>query len=614
VRKTGREADIEQLAASIAAHGLLHPLVVAPETGKNEEPTGNYGVIAGGRRLAALKLLAKRKALPKAAPIPCVRVEDGGAEVSLAENVTQAPMHPADQYEAFAALHAGGMSAEDVGARFGLSERTVKQRLRLGAASPKLMALYREGALRLDQLMAFCLTDDHAAQERVWDSLSYNKEPYLIRRALTQGQVDVTDRRAVFIGLPAYEAAGGVITRDLFSQDEGQGFLADPALLEQLVVAKLEEIGGQVRAEGWKWVKTQIDFDRAEVAGLRRVYPAPPQRSGEAEALLATLEAEFEQLPDDHPDYETEAERLDTEIDALRGEALFNPDDIARGGAWVSLGHDGHARIERGFIRPEDMQVENDEEAHEAGEETPEAHILDHPAQQTVDDDEHDLPARLLNDLTAHRTAALRDSVATHPDIAYLAVLHAFALHSFYWGDARYTCLDITVRQPELAPFADAIDANPGHREAMERHAQWAQRLPKSPSELWTAILDLSVEGRAALLAHCAALSVDAVQRWGESRNGKHAHADQLVATLNLDMTAYWQPTVESYFSRVTKAQIVTAVRESKGDVEADRMTGMKKADMATRAENLLRGSGWLPLALRTPQTSVETDPATKAA
>jgi ParB family chromosome partitioning protein len=79
-------------------------------------------------------------------------------------------------------------------------------------------------------------------------------------------------------------------------------------------------------------------------------------------------------------------------------------------------------------------------------------------------------------------------------------------------------------------------------------------------------------------------------------------------------MTAYWQPTVESYFSRVTKAQIVTAVRESKGDVEADRMTGMKKADMATRAENLLRGSGWLPLALRTPQTSVETDPATKAA
>jgi ParB family chromosome partitioning protein len=147
VRKTARETGIEELAASIAAHGLLHPLTVAPEIGKSGQPNGKYAVIAGGRRFAALKLLVKQKKLAKDAPISCVPIADAGVEISLAENVTQAPMHPADQYEAFATLHAQGMTAEDIGARFGLTARTVKQRLRLGAASPVLLAIYREGQM-----------------------------------------------------------------------------------------------------------------------------------------------------------------------------------------------------------------------------------------------------------------------------------------------------------------------------------------------------------------------------------------------------------------------------------------------------------------------------------
>lgn len=603
VRKTGREAGIEQLAASILAHGLLHPLTVAPDTGKNGEPNGKFAVIAGGRRLAALKLLLKQKALSKTEPIPCVPIGADGVEVSLAENIMQAPMHPADQYEAFAQLQAdGGLSAEEIGARFGLSARTVKQLLRLGAASPKLMALYRDDEINLDQLMAFCLTDDHAAQERTWESLSYNKEPYYIRRLLTEGQVPLTDRRATFVGLEAYVAAGGLVTRDLFTQGDEDGFIADAVLLERLVAAKLEQVAEAVRGEGWKWVTVSTEFDYRQTAGMHRLHPTQRDLSDEEQARLDALECELERLPEDSPDMETEAARIEAEIDALRGEAMFDPENIAHGGAWVSLGHQGEARIDRGFVLPEDLAITAEDETSEQGaNDTPRAHILDHPAQhrETTEPDSAEVPARLLSDLSAHRTAALRHCLATQPDIAYQAVLHAFALQTFYWGDMRRTCLDLTLRQHDLAPHADTIDANTAHQATAERHAQWTQRLPAEATDLWSFVCNLTAEEKAALLAHCASLTLDALHRPSESRYGKHAHADELAAALGLDMTAYWQPTAEAYLSRVTKAQILEAVREAKSEGEADRMATMKKPDMAARAERLLEGTGWLPMALR---------------
>ncbi len=613
VRKTGRDTGIDELAASIAAHGLLHPLTVAPEMGKDGEPTGHFGVIAGGRRLAALKLLAKRKALPKTAPVPCVTVDDGGTEISLAENINQAPMHPADQFEAFAALQAQGLTAEDIGARFGLTARAVRQRLRLGAASPRLMALYREGDITLDQLMAFCLTDDHAAQERVWDSLTYNKEPYLIRRLLMEGQVPLTDRRAVFVGAEAYEAAGGIINRDLFSQEEGHGYVTDVALLEQLVAAKLHEVADVVRAEGWKWVNISPEFDYREIAGLHRVYPKHRDLSEDEQQRLDALEREYEAVPEDQPDFEAEVARLETEIEALRGEAVFDPDHIACGGAWVSLGDRGHARIERGFIRPEDLAPAAEDDLDSDAAENTGADILDHPAQEHGEVEATQMPDKLLSNLSAHRTAALQHRLATQPDIAYLTVLYTFALQTFYWGDTRQTCLDIGLRYAALATYADNLDANPASRENEELHQRWAQRLPKTASALWTFIVDQTADDRAALLAHCAALTLDVLHRPGEGCLGKHAHADQLAAALSLDMTAYWQPTEESYFARVTKAQIGEAVRETKGEAEAGRMTGMKKSDMAKRAERLLADSGWLPQPLRSPEPFLE-EPDAEAA
>jgi len=163
VRKTGVSVGIEELAASIAAHGLLQNLQVRPCA------KGKFEVVAGGRRFAALSLLAKQKKLDKNADIAChvLDTEDAG-EISLVENTLRLPMHPADQFEAFHALTLRGKGMEEIAARFGVSVAVVRQRLKLAGVSPRLMQLYREDELSLDQLMAFTVTDDHAAQETVW--------------------------------------------------------------------------------------------------------------------------------------------------------------------------------------------------------------------------------------------------------------------------------------------------------------------------------------------------------------------------------------------------------------------------------------------------------------
>lgn len=209
----------------------------------------------------------------KTEPIRCViDTANDAAEISLDENVNREDLHPADEFERFRELSENrGWGAEEIAARFGTSAHLVKQRLRLGAVSPKLIQVYRDGGLTMDQLQAFAITDDHARQEHVFENLSHNKEPWIIRRDLTACNVAASDRRAVFIGPEAYKEAGGYIIRDLFTEDRG-GFYEDAALLDRLVLEKLERIAAEVQeAEGWKWVSAHIDWPHAH--GMRRTYP-----------------------------------------------------------------------------------------------------------------------------------------------------------------------------------------------------------------------------------------------------------------------------------------------------------------------------------------------------
>jgi ParB family chromosome partitioning protein len=623
------DAEIEALAATIQAAGrVLQNLTVEPEV-KDGEPTGFYLVTAGeGRRLAQV-LRAKRKQIKKTEPIRCVLdTENDPAEISLIENATQTAMHPADQFDAFRDLaDRKGWGAEAIGARHGVTAQVVKQRLRLGAVSPKLMQVYREGGLNLDQMMAFAVSEDHARQEQVYAGLSWNKEPRLIRRDMTEGKVPATDRRAVFVGPKAYEQAAGVILRDLFTEDRG-GYFEDAALLDRLVLEKLNTVAAEVQAEGWKWTEAHVDFPHAH--GLARHYTQDVALSPEDEARLETVQAEYDaaaeacQGEDDLTEAQAQTlDALEAELEALVAkQGAYDPEVIARGGVFVTLTHDGQARIERGFVRPEDEPMdpmEAEEDAEQAAAEDEEGEPAE-PEAGSQDEEERDdgkpIPDSLIRDLTAHRTLGLRLALGEQPDLALVVLTHALAVQVFF-PDSEATCLEITAESDGLGGHAEGImDTQAGEAMAI-RHDHWAGQLPRNAADLWPFVVALDGDSRSLLLAHCVALAVNAVRVPWERRTQALAAADDLASALALDMTAHWRPTVRSYFGRVTKAHIAEAVAEAQSPEAADRIRPMKKADMAQAAEQLVAATGWLPALLRTrPQaeTGEGIDPPAEAA
>jgi ParB family transcriptional regulator, chromosome partitioning protein len=596
VRKTPHpKADIEALAASIAAKGLLQNLVVEPERDGEGSETGYYLVTIGeGRRLAHL-LRAKRKEIKKTEPVRCViDCEHNAHEISLAENVIRSAMHPADQYEAFAALHREeGMAAEDIAARFGVSPHVVRQRLKLGAVSPTLIEAYRHDALTLEALTAFAITDDHARQEQVWEDLpEHGRSRQAILRALSQGQVSSDDRRAVFVGAEAYQAAGGVIVHDLFDE-EGGGFFADAALLNRLVREKLQAEAARIEAEGWKWVIVEAEYDHAMAAGMRHVHPEETPVSDEDQAKLDALCQHYNELSDADDGENSEEiweklQALDEEMNAISGQEQYRPEDIAIAGAFVCLDPAGEPRIERGLVRAEDWKLRSKEDAGTEGDaETPEGR--------------KPLSDRLVAELTAYRTSALRNALAEHPATALAAVVHALALDMFFPGHEG-TCLEIRPKQAWLSGHAPGIDDGPSEQQTALRHAAWGKRLPKEPDQLWAFVAALDQGEQIGLLAHCAALSLNAIRAPKQSPAAAAlAHADVLAETVGLDMRTAWTATVTSYFGRVSKERILEAVREGVSKEAADNIAGMKKGAMAEAAETRLAGKGWMPELLRSP-------------
>lgn len=612
------EADIETLAASIAAKGVLQAPVVEPETDEAGAATGFYLVTIGEGRRLALALLAKRKAIKKVEPVRCVvDLNNDPHEISLDENVTRFRMHPADEFEAFREqAERRGLGAEEIGARFGVSAQVVRQRLRLGAVSPVVMARYRAGDLTLDQMMAYAVSEDHARQEQVFDQLGPDRPPYLIRRTMTEAKVTATDRRAVFVGAEAYGEAGGTILRDLFTEDGG-GWFEDPALLDRLVAEKLAGIAQTVRdEEGWKWAEAHIDFPRA--LGLARVYPHPVERPEEEKARMSALSEEYdalvsewdavEELP---PEIEARFAEIDAALEAFGDGTAFDPGEIARGGVFVILGQDGVARVERGLIRPEDVPAPEPEDEEAAG-----AESREEGASVEVDEADEDagapLSERLVLDLTSNRTLALRDALGASPTVALSAVVHTMALFAFYPPYDRASCLEIKGATAYLDGYAPGIDDTRAGRSIAERHERWAVRLPKEAADLWAFVQGLAATDLLDLLAHCASLTVNAVRTPFDRKPGAWAHADRLAEAVGLDMAAYWSATVTSYLGRVTKARIGEAVREAVSDEAAERIGGMKKPDMASEAEALLAGKSWLPSLLRAP-VSVEPEVQSEA-
>lgn len=629
VRRIKNGVTIEQLAEDIAHRGLLQSLNVRPIRDAEGEETGFFDAPAGGRRYTALEMLVKQKRMVKTAPTPCIvnRSETTSAEEdSLAENTQREQLHPLDQFRAFKTLSEQGLDSAEIAARFFVTPLVVKQRLKLATVSPKLLELYEKGEMKLDQLEAFAVTDDHTRQEQVWESLSrsYNREGYYIRRLLTETAVRATDRRAIYVGIEAYEAAGGIVMRDLFEQDNG-GWLQDPALLEQLVFEKLAVDAEKLKAdEGWKWVEAGIDFPYGHTSGMRRFYGKQADLTDEELARHDALKEEYDRLDAEYAGAEEYSEETENRLEDL-GNALdeindrpyaFDPEEIARGGAFVSLGAGGELKIERGFVKPEDEPVVEDEEPRDDndGQDDPASDtggitINGRPlgAEQEEEDDRiRPLSDRIIEGLTATRTVALRNALANDPAMAFIAALHAVVLEVFFPYSSD-SCLEITVTSTGFGQ-TQGLGDTPWANEIDQRHEAWGQDLPDNPGDLWDFLVRLDDASRQALFAHCVSLSLNAtIQPWSKKR-AAIVHSEHLARSIGFDMVeAGWTPTVDNYLGRVTKAHILQAVREAKGEETAQLIDHLKKADMAREAARLLDGSGWLPEPLR---SAVDEAPA----
>ncbi|MBR0945497.1 MULTISPECIES: ParB/RepB/Spo0J family partition protein [Bradyrhizobium] len=635
VRRVKAGVSVEELADDIARRGLLQGLSVRAVLDPDGGETGMFEIPAGGRRYRAPELLVKQKRLAKTAPVPCIVRDSGIAEEdSLAENVQRAPLHPLDQFRAFLALREKGQFEEEIAAAFFVSVNVVKQRLKLASVSPALLDIYAEDGMTLDQLMAFTVSGDHERQEQVFERLkaSYDKQPYVIRRMLTEGAVRASDKRAQLIGLDAYVAAGGTVLRDLFQGDDG-GWLQNVPLIDQMVAEKLKADAEAIAVEGWKWIEVAPDFAYGHAFGLRQLRGEAVALTAEEEATRDALQAEFDRLSKEYQD----ADELPDEVDERLSEletliegfddrpVVFDAAEIARAGAFVSIGADGQLRVERGYVRPEDeLPAEpasetdadgDDERATAASYEGDEAVVTAEPdAELEEDEGLSPISDRLMTELTSHRTLGLRHALGERPDVAFIAALHVLTLKTFYHYGSD-SCLELDLKSVSFGTQAPGLNDSASAEAIRARHESWSKALPKESADLWDALQEWDRDSQAGLFAHIVSLSVNAVYEPWNRRPRSVAHADRLAQAVDLDMaTGGWKPTVDNFLGRVTKARILQAVSQAKGQRAADRIEHLKKGDMAAEAETLLADTGWLPEPLRTPGSVIEAEPTTESA
>ncbi|MBO1249969.1 ParB N-terminal domain-containing protein [Comamonas denitrificans] len=616
VRKTPR-MSIPELAASIQRVGLLQNLIVIASADGER-----YEVVAGGRRLAALKLLAKKHRISKEWEVPCLLVADGTARTaSLTENVQREAMHPADQFETFAALVAEGRPIEDIAADFSVTPLVVQRRLKLANVSPRLLADYRAEAVSLDQLMALAITDDHTAQEAAfYDAPTWQRSPHNLRDRLTEREIDAHRHPLVrFVGLNAYEAAGGGTRRDLFAEADSGVYLTDATLLERLAQDKLASLAAEVKAEGWAWVDATPGTTHADLQAFQRAprqRRSPNKRKAQcieklqtkldelAEAVDVALDADDEEKAEA---LQEEGERLGEQLQALEdglqdyGEAIK-----AAAGAIVTIDRNGEAVIHRGLLREAEAKAlrtlerlrqgfgsEGEAGNDDTGEETDDA-----PKPAAMSD-------RLAQRLSVHRTAALQIEVARHPQVALAALVHGMVqtvLQGSHYGHDLPLGVKLT-QQDRLEGMAPDWPESPAAVALRELQQVAGEALPEDSADLFAALLAKSQDELVRLLAVCVAVTVDVVT----PRATPHQPGEELAQAVGLDMAAWWQPSAEGYFKHIPKAAILQAVGEYAPE-HVTRLAKLKKADIASEAERLADGTGWMPAIFKAagPQDAVQ--------
>lgn len=605
VRRVNAAVGISELADSIEAHGLIHNLTV--RKGKK----GRYEVVAGSRRLAALRLLAKEGRLAGHTDIPCnVRDAESDTELSLAENVQREAMHIVDEILSYRQLAESGMAAESIAARFGQSVITVRQRLKLANLSPKVLEVMREDGMGIEQAKALAISDSHDEQERVWfESPSYNRDPRTLRAMLTSEHVRSTDRLARFVGLEVYEAAGGTVLRDLFNADSST-FLTDQPLLTKLAMGVLEQAVEPLKSEGWGWVQTSLDASVMYGSGLGRIYPHTRELTEDEQAELSALRERFDEMQagieafgEGDPAIEAEEQRLadiEQRITAIQNATKsYDPQDMALAGCVVYVDQYGVMQLGRGYVKPEDKAALDQlhrREPHENEDADQKDEDPSTPASEVG------YSAALVEELTAIRTAAMRVELANRPAIALAALLYPLVGRIFHTGYMHFeAAVEVSGQRRELAPSikepeeARVLGAWLAIKEA------WGDTLPGQPADLWTWLLDQSTDRLLELLAFVTAANLNAVNAKHDHSKQRLANADQIAVAVGLDMRNHWTADA-TFLSRLNKAGIAEVLDEAGCAPQLVRaVEKAPKAEAVDEAGKHLAGKGWLPPLLRGP-------------
>ncbi len=617
-RKTpADESAHTQLKASIEAHGLLENLVVRAD-GTDEEGRERFAVVAGGRRLAALQALAAEGALDAGGSVPCRIADDSDAgELSLAENMVRIAMHPADQVVAFRGLAGSGLTVAAIAARFGVSGRIVEQRLRLGNAAPELLDACRAGEIDLEILKAFAVTTDHDRQRTVWERIAaqdYRPSAWQVRRLLTEERVPAGSPMARFVGVAAYEAAGGAVLRDLFADEDENGvWLEDPKLLGDLAMAKLTNAATEL-ATRWKWAEAMPEVDWNATARFGRIHPVPGKPTDAEAAEIERLRARHDELANIDEDewteeLEEEAGAVEARLDAIEARvearATFRAGDFAMAGCIATIGRDGTLQVIQGLVRPEDMpektgtQSNGHDAASHGGGETAPAPRVDGPAAATpvaspADPcararEEAGVGIRLADDLRAIRTALVKAHLADDFEAAFDLVVFQLARSVFAQGyGGSWHALDIAFKETADRPTARTHDDDfaawsPG--EAML--GDWS-RLPfewmegDDDAACFAALRALPRKDREKLFAAAVARTVKGQLAF---EHDARPELEATVARLGIDFAGHVRPGADLVWSRMRKDRIVAIARETLGPAWVAARSKYRKADLAKAME-----------------------------
>jgi ParB family chromosome partitioning protein len=588
--------SVRGLADSIEALGLLQNLII------HTLADGQSGVAAGGRRLNALNLLAQEGRLDDGHTVMIKRVSDDiAALASVAENEQRAAMHPAEQIAGFRTLVEQGKTPAQIGDALGFGSRHIRRMLKLANLAPSLMDRLAQDELNVEQCQALCLEDDQDRQVDVYESVkaSWSNAPaHLIKRAVTDTEISTDSEKFRFIGRDAYEAAGGYVREDLFSQEDGDG-TADSVLVERLVQEKLERIAQDIQQrEGWTWSRGRAGRIWFHSEGNEFVQPDEPDPvyTPEQQQRLDALHEQWNGY--DSCCEETDA--LEAKINAIEQAAEVSAwtDEMKSGaGVMVSL-YEGQVYVQRGIRLKADMPEETQESSSGA--------TVPFTSRQA--DAAEGISVPLLTKMSSERTLAVQAALMQQPEKA--VALMVWRLCTCVFSGCLTTThpfrISLTVSHGSLTEKAPSGREGAAFNILMTERARLKALLPEGWEKDFTTFFALDGSVLMSLMAFCTACSVDGVQTRDMGHTSRST-LDTVEAAIGFHLRDLWQPTKENYFSGLKHPQIVASLKEAGLTGAAGDAEKMKKGDAAAHAEHFMQHTRWVPAWLKGPEPVVES-------